>query len=213
MKPFLVALLIIAAQPAFADNDGYYCKGKGYIAFERWMTDDDHIFIVPFGRDGKIGDLISFKLPKKINMNVQALDCGPEVLNLRLRSVTYDRSSRPPKIASDRIQQISISVKRVEKLWVRNSSEESPKNKADFFASTLPNLGNWSRPQTVPLESSDGGHTYELSMTDKQDSQVVSGVGGNVYHHHKTSLIQRDPTGLITAEKIIFEGVFDETID
>ena len=76
------------------------------------------------------------------------------------------------------------------------------------------NLGLWSRPQIITLKSNDNLHSYQLVMeVTTIDKKQLSPASGLIYHEHKTKIIQKDRSGNIILEKVIFKDVFQETVD
>ena len=151
----VLSLLIFCVSDVYADSDGYYCAGPGYVAYQframSWFTMGRHIVRVVKLSDGKAiwaGDAV-------------LKDFQPHLMRCGADHVTvggYDRGwveydidiSRSPSVRAER-------------------SDPNRKFKPGEHA-PLQNLGNWSRATTVTLPpAKNDGFVYLIEITVTQD--------------------------------------------
>jgi hypothetical protein len=102
---------LMAAAPAGADSDGYYCAAEGYLAWETrgFKTDNSHrLFYLPFDGESGVGPRVSIELPDfqlhgmrcmTDRISLYAFDAAHSI-KLDSGAAQYAGSSIPPDIAT-----------------------------------------------------------------------------------------------------------------
>lgn len=176
--------LLLAPAVARADSDGYYCTGRGYIAWETRLDHPGHqLHIVRFSRDGGLARLAPVALEE---FQVHGMKCGDVAVELtgggKVHTVDLSDATRP--VVSTRVASGSASAPQL-------------------------NLGHWSREGVIDLESDAALGEFQLVI-----SKVSRPVSGGVDHYTVTQVVRRDPAaGLERIQDSIqvFEGIFRET--
>ena len=181
----VVAASLLCAVNAFADSDAYDCDARGYLAFEtRLETGKHELHIVRFGTTG-----ITSAAPLALDdFQVHGMSCRPGQIDIHGwdRSYTVDISAAKPVVTS--------------RAAAFNASQATP---AD-------NLGHLGKPQVIDLEAGGAGR-FQLVI-----ARVSKALTGGIEHHTTTRIVQRSanrPGSGIAASRLLFEGVFLETVD
>jgi hypothetical protein len=188
--------IILTPLPAAADSDGYFCTTDNYLAFELRSfntpaINGKHVLkIVRFGSAQGIfwGGEVSFE-----DFQVHEMQCEPE----RVRVAGWDRGYVGYVVDISDPKQLRIVEHLQDSDRKFNANEQGPEPQ---------NLGNWARPGTIQLKSSDPHHTYQLVFTDSQEPRRCT-----IDHHQKTELQQLDIHGNVTQRLVVFEGTSTET--
>ena len=183
----LLILFLLTPAPARADSDGYYCTGRGYIAWEtRLETAEHQLHIVRFSRDGGLVRQASIRLEE---FQVHAMTCAEQSVELvgggKHHTVDLSNVARPA-VTTRAASGNSAGVEQM-------------------------NLGHWSREGVIDLESDAAPGEFQLVI-----SKVSRRVTGGVDHYTVTQIIRRNPAaGLerILQSIRLFEGIFRETVD
>ena len=183
----IVAIVLCFPAHAAADSDGYFCVGRGYLAYERRLAPavKHELRLVRF--DSTIG-IVPAQPIELDDFQVHAMRCLPGVVELTGWNTVYsvDISS-------------GAQAARV---------RATPRDPGQF---TPPdNLGHWAKPQVLTLDA-DGGDRFQLVI-----ARVSQRVAGGIDHHVVSRIIQRRhglPGREIIRSLLLFEGVFRETID
>jgi hypothetical protein len=183
------AVSLLSAGSAFADSDGYFCTSRGYLAFETRLSTDPirhELHIVRFGSGG-IAAVAPIALEE---FQVHGMTCRAGTIEMHGWTQTYsiDITDAKRRTITSRAVQFDPSQTRP----------------AD-------NLGHLAKPQVIDLET-DGTRRVQLVIT--RVSHVPR--PGGIEHHTVTRLVQRATTRIgsaIAASRLLFEGVFLETID
>ena len=178
--------MVCVAAPAWADSDGYYCLGPGYLAYELQTSmgvAEHELRLMRVGTG--IADSITVPLPP---FQVHGMHCTEHrvLISGFDRHYAVDLARTPP---------------RLDETGARASSEAAR------------NLGHWSQAGVVDIEASDPDHRYHLVIT-KADRRIGGASGGVIEHVTTTAIWQRTrDTDRIVAIRPIFHGIFEETID
>ncbi len=183
---FLAVLLTPAI--AMADSDGYYCLGRGYVAFEtRFSTPaSGHLLHVQqFSRAQGIVALPAIALE---DFQVQGMTCGATVVALTDGTTRYAVDLADPRRPVV-------------------TTEAAP---FDPNAPTPANLAHWARDTVIDLEGDGLMGQFQLVI-----SRVSRTVTGGIEHYTFSQLVRRDPEpgGFILESALLFEGIFLETVD
>jgi hypothetical protein len=190
---FLLLIALVSPRSAYADSDGYYCNGPGYLAYQFGMAAppvaEHRLFVLRTNGARGIPEPVAFALPQ---FQVHGIVCGEdwiEVASLTdVYRVTLDASRRPIRYEASR------------------SFEGQPMPK-EFIASQLQNLGPLGgrravrQPIRISIGQSSSGTEYILEITAKPSepprpceammtSRVIETDGGDT------------PIG----ERVIFQG-------
>jgi hypothetical protein len=184
------AIALLAAWPAIAhaDSDGYYCTGRGYLAYEtRFSTPGlEHVLhVVRFSQAN--GITREQRIPLE-DFQVHGMRCGEHAIELAAWTKRYliDLSApEPPRVRTEDANFAS-----------RGTSQS--------------NLGHWALEGVVDLESDGQPGEFQLVI-----GRVSRRVPGGIERYTLTQLIRRDPKpgGQILAVQRIFEGIFLESVD
>ena len=186
----LVAIAVLLSCPAAAraDSDGYYCAGRGYVAYETRLgaSGPQHVLhVVRFSRTGGIGQAQDIPLA---DFQTHGMRCGDRVIEVDAFTVRY---------------LVDVSV------------PERPRTKTENAAldpqrTPQANLGNWARSGVIDLEADGQQGEFQLVI-----SRVSRPVAGGIEHYTVTELIRREPRpgGRILTSQRLFEGIFLETVD
>jgi len=184
----LVLVLFLNPTTLWADSDGYFCAGPGYLAYEfSFSKQMPHtLFVVHF--DSQIGILT----PKTVRIDdyqIHGMNCGRGILELR----GFDKSHFFNVTDRDK-QPVALS---------------KPPQHLDTTDSVSGNLGHWSKAGVIDLGPQGENGAFQLVITKAEKS--VS--GGGIEHFTFSALVQRTKRREILHRLLIFNGIFLETID
>lgn len=184
------AIAIVAmgalAQPVRGDSDGYFCTGRGYIAYETQLVSPSgkhELHIIRFSTAEGITAIPAVELDR---FQVHGMRCHQDEVELVGWNETFTVDLSDTTVTS------------------RAGGAAGRRNGA------TQNLGHWSRPQVVELEAC-GADQFQLVIARFSDG----GKNKGIEHHTVSRVIQRRPEvgGEIVHSLQLFEGVFHETID
>ncbi len=185
------AIVFLLPASAAADSDGYFCTGRGYLAYEtRFATTPSRheLHVVRFSTTRGI---VADQPVILDDFQVHGMRCLPSKVELVGWTMTYS---------------VDISGSRQQP----PRTVESGLRGVDQGKAT-DNLGRLSKPQVVTLEA-DGEDRFQLVI-----ARVSQRVSGGLEHHTVSRLIRRGATRRPGREILdslqLFEGVFLETID
>src|SRR5687767_15632826 len=105
MKTFLLAVVTLLGPGgvgmAYADSDGYYCTGRGYLAYQFGMAPSSvvtphRLYVLRIGTSGGIAEPAELELPA---FQVHGLRCGDGWIDVASFTATYrvtfDGQARP----------------------------------------------------------------------------------------------------------------------
>jgi hypothetical protein len=184
------AMALCTPALANADSDGYFCIGRGYLAYELRPSPPQvahQLHIVRFGSANGIVPAASVPLD---DFQVHGMTCRPGVVELVGWSQTYRVDISDP----DRPETAARAV-------AFDSGQARP----------AVNLGHWAKEQVIDLAADDRPGEFQLVI-----ARVSQRVPGGIEHHTHSRLIRRAPHGSpgsqIVASLTLFEGVFRETV-
>ena len=183
-----IAVLLSCPAAARADSDGYYCAGRGYVAYETRLgaSEPHHVLhVVRFSRSSGIGQTQEIALA---DFQTHGMRCGDGVIELDAFTVPY---------------LVDVSVPERPRTTTENAVLDAPR--------TPPmNLGNWARSGVIDLDADGQKGEFQLVI-----SRVSRPVAGGIEHYTVTDLIRREPRpgGRILTSKRLFAGIFLETVD
>lgn len=179
----LCLILLLLPTVTRADSDGYYCTGRGYLAWETRLDQPGHqLHIVRFSRDAGLVRLAPVALE---DFQVHGMTCGDASVELtgggKVHSVDFSHAARP----------------------VVSTRAASPTSAPQL------NLGHWSREGVTDLESDAAPGEFQLVIS--KASRPVS--GGVDHYTVTQVVRRDPAAGLerITASIKVFEGIFRES--
>lgn len=192
-----LAVVLVFSVPSRADSDGYFCTSKGYLAYELREG------ITP-GVVGHELKVVRFEPQRGIHtaggatlrdFQVHTMTCGGQ--SIEITGYGTVPSGDPPltkcviEIASPR-KDVSIVECTEDPTLQHDWRKEGP---------APPNLGRWGRTGSIPLESLDPDHKYQLLLNFSSKK-----VGENSWEvHRKTELIQVDTQGSVSQRFVVYE--------
>lgn len=191
-----VILLICLATPVYADSDGYYCAGDGFLAVEfrsfntPGLAGGHTLKIAKFDDDGGprwAGEVILE------DFQVHLLVCeGSEV---RIEGVGAPATG----LLSYEVD--AFGTPRISAMASDPSYIFEPRPGPE-------NIGNWARPGMTELHSSKSEHRFQLRITSEPERQA-----GLILHRKRTVLEEVDHTGQVLRTLEINTGTLLETVD
>lgn len=185
---YVIAVVAMGAlaQPVRGDSDGYFCTGRGYIAFEtqlRSPADKHELHIIRFSTAEGITAMPAVELAR---FQVHGMRCHQSEVELVGWNETFTVD----------LSDFTVTSRAGGAAGGRNGAAE--------------NLGHWSRAQVIELEAC-GADQFQLVIARFSDG----GKNQGIEHHIVSRVIQRRPQmgGEIVRSLQLFEGVFHETID
>jgi hypothetical protein len=183
-----IAVLLSCPAAARADSDGYYCAGRGYVAYETRLgaAGPQHVLhVVRISRTGGIGQTQDIPLA---DFQTHGMRCDDGVIELDAFTVRY---------------LVDVSVPERPRTTTENAALDPQRTRQE-------NLGNWARAGVIDLETDGQQGEFQLVI-----SRVSRPVAGGIEHYTVTELIRREPQpgGRILTSQRLFEGIFLETGD
>ena len=211
---YVFIILLIFNSAVYADSDGYYSTGNGVIVYEEWMKYPNKVFLIFFGNDLGISDPVEITLPKQKTMNVNSLQAKENEVTIILRDLKMKRNDAGKFIKEkDNLETYIYDIQNKKSPTLVKQSIKPYDNKNNP-PRPEGNLGLWSNKGVIPLNSNDNSHSYQMVIERKiAGREKISPSSGIINHEHITKIIQKDTSGKNTMEKVIFKGVFQETID
>jgi hypothetical protein len=161
----MVTLLFSWPAVALADSDGYYCAGRGYLAYETRFaaSGTQHVLhILRFSRADGIGQLQLIPLD---DFQTHGMSCGDRSIELAAWSTRY---------------LVDLSVPEQPRIKTENAAFESQKT-------PQLNLGNWSREGVTDLEADGQPGEFQLII-----SRASRRIAGGIEHYTVTQLVRRE---------------------
>jgi len=194
-----IVLTVAAARPAYADSDGYYCAGSGYLAVEFRSfngpgTSAPHVLkIVRF--DEALGPRWTGEVVVE-QFQTHTLTCSAD-------GITFQGAGGLGRgLVSYLVQLDRNGAPRI------LSHTNDPAHSFDHIPPEPPNLGNWARAGVTPLISAGAAHRFQLRVTEtNRRSRSV------IRHDMKTVLEEIDQSGRVIRSLLLNKGSRDETID
>lgn len=187
----LVTLGPLGLGVASADSDGYYCIGRGYVAYQFGMAPlpvaPHRLYVLRIGTTTGIAEPVALELPQ---FQVHGLRCGEGWIDVAaftaIYHVTLDENTRPTR-------------------YEVRPFAEGQKIPQEFFPQL--NLGLLSRagqgmnPQRVSLEMKKDGGGYFLEMSGRPipSERCRTALASRV--------VETDRNGREIHERIIFQGI------
>jgi len=189
----LLSSLFGLTSSAQADSDGYYCAGRGYLAYqfsEISTPAQQTLYLLELDPEKGISPPRTFPLEP---FQVHGMRCLDQAVDL---------------LAWDRIHRIGLDDQPEPRI---DQVEPQPEDSI-FPDFTSENLGRWAHAsQTVPLKTADGPLNFELVIEHQTDSETTR-APGLIRHQVRSFLRQTNAKGVVL-EQDIFSGSRQETVD
>lgn len=192
-----LAVVFAFSVPSRADDDGNFCASKGYLAYElrEGITPGIVGHVVRVVRfDSQQGIRSAGEVTLK-DFQVQMMTCGEE--RIEIAGFGTVRRGDPPLTKC--VIEIGSPQKGVGILDCTDATVQQDWRKV--VGPAPPNLGQWGRAKSIPLESLDPAHKYYLLLDVSKKN-----LGGNSWEmHYKTELIQADAQGNVSRCFVVYE--------
>ena len=179
----LFVVAVISPPLARADSDGYYCVGRGYIAYEtRFSTQPSQhlLHVIQFSSTQGIVRIAPIALE---NFQVHSMTCHATAIELTGWTTRY-----------------LVDISDVQRPAI--TSGPKPGGPGPGEAGRLNRLG------VIDLQGDARPGEFQLVIAG-----VSRPYKGGVTHYRLSQLIQWDPRGRILASHNVFTGIFVETAD
>lgn len=197
MLMLLSGTLLLGASLARADEDGAFCISKGYLTYQLRGG------ITP-GVDGHVVRVVRFE-PKR------GIYAAGEVAieGFQVHGMTCDQDRVSMYGWGMVFQRYVIEIRDPQNVHVVEHSEDAARKFDPAKDGPEPHwLWDEKQPGTLPLESLDPDHKYQLVFTRSQKS-----VEGGIEHSRKAELVQFDSQGNTSQRVVLYNNHFLETID
>ncbi len=187
--------LLLAACPALADSDGYYCIGDGYLAYELRelaSTQPTHTLrIVAVGGPDGIAKPATLALE---DFQVHGMKCRRDDVIL---------------LGSDKSYTVDVSDPGRPRLVAVTALAAGGPVPPGYFAESLSYV---RRSSVTRIPSPRKDRTYELEITHRE--KRIEDSSGHAFEHETTSaLVEKDSRGGVLRREPLHRGVSEETID
>jgi hypothetical protein len=193
----IAALAFLCCTPrARADNDGYFCAGKGYLAYEvnkntTPPATGHSLHVLRFDSARGIYDAGAVDLQ---NFQVHQMSCGED----RVEIAGWGKY----------FQKYVVAISGPGELHIFNFTEDPARKFEPSKEGPEPWNFAFDKRDTIPLESPDTGHKYLLRLTRSEKS-----VQGGIRHSFRAELLQFDLNGAVTQRLLVYKSQSLETID
>jgi len=192
-------LMVAAARPGYADSDGYYCAGSGYLAAEF------RSFNTPAGSGAHVLKIVKFDevLGPRWTGEVIVEQFQTHTLTCNADGITFQGAGGLGRgLVSYVVQLDNNGAPRIA------SHTNDPAHSFDRVPPEPSNLGNWAKPGVTPLITAGTGHRFQLRVTEttRRNQSVIR-------HEMKTVLEEVNQSGRVLRSLLLNKGSRDETID
>jgi hypothetical protein len=179
-----------AAGSAYADSDGYYCIGPGYLAYQFGFaapSERPHrLYMVRIGGPAVISEPVVLELPQ---FQVHGMECAER----RIRLASFDAVYTVPLDANREPASVLVAPLAERGRWPAE------------FTGRQQNLGEWSKAvgtlsvERILLKTNPTGHAIVLEITPTASTErCVTDIS--------TRVIELDATGRVLRERALFQG-------
>jgi hypothetical protein len=183
----LASLIGVFAPPARADNDGFFCSAKGYVAFELRSSHTQglkasHVLrVVRFGSKKGIYQAGEVSLS---DFQVQHMECTQDHVRISGMSKGYT--------------EYAVDISTPDKLRIEDTVRDA--ERVPSTPGPAPETLRFSPPKTILLESSDPANHYKLILntTEKRGKDGLE-------RRSTAEIIEVDPQGKISQRLLLYE--------
>src|SRR5262245_31201221 len=160
----LFTLLPVAVGTAYADSDGYYCAGSGYLAVEFRSFNSPGTSAPHVLKTVKFDEALGPRWTGQVVLE----EFQTHTLTCTADGITIQGAGEPRRgLVSYIVQLDSNGAPRIV------SQTNDPAHSFERIPPEPPNLGNWARPGITPLVSAATTHRFQLRVTET-DRRVQS---------------------------------------
>lgn len=184
------ALLLLLPLSAAADSDGYYCTAPGYLAYETRGLSEAGAHLLHVVRFSRADGIVRFPPLQLDDFQVHAMRCLPGAVYIRGGTAAYVADISDPDRPTLRPYKEGL-----------DTTPPEP----------LRNLGHWSEPGVVDLDSDGAWGEFQLVT-----AAVSRSVDGGIEHFTTSQVVRREDTPgfpRVLEYVTLFTGVFLETVD
>jgi hypothetical protein len=201
LLPLIFILLVVAVESAYADSDGFYCVGPGFLAVEFRSfampgIDAPHIL--------KIVRLDEVQGPRWAGQ-VALEDFQPHTLNCTADRVDISGAGNRDRGLVSYV--VALDTSGMPRIVSHTTDPQHSFNDVSSLA-PLHSLGLWSLPGITVLSSGATPRRYQLHVT-----QMSHRVDRGIDHDMKTVLEELDGSGKISRSLVLNEGTRYESVD
>lgn len=182
--PIVIMVMCLVTASVHADSDGYFCTGRGYLAFETRLGTPPAKHELHIVRFSTAEGIILLPAVELDNFQVHGMRCRVNEIDVVGWNRTYTVNLADQSIASR-----------------AGGAESGTTTRGD-------NLGHWSRPTVLELDAA-GADRFQLVIARVSDGSKA----GGIEHHTVSRVVHRRRHGeQIIRSLQLFEGVFHETV-
>src|SRR5262245_6995100 len=193
MRLLLTAMFLIVAAvvPAFADSDGHYCVGPGYLAVEFRM------FNTPSITGPHVLKILRFdeEMGPRWAGEIAAEDFQTHVLTCGTTRIVFEG------VGDSRRGLVSYVVEVESTGWPRIMSVSNDPSYVFVPRNEPANLGLWARPGITPLPSASKAHHFQLRTTERARRK-----DGAILHDKRTVIEELDGSGRVIRSLQLTQG-------
>ena len=194
MKTVLVGLLIaltpLGLREAYADSDGYYCVGRGYLAYQFGMdvpSNPPRISILKTTNGGQIPAPVGLVLPP---FQVHGMECSDGWVDVtafdRVYRILLDGTTRPVRYETRPLSTAPASRPAIPRM---------------SNLATLSRAAGTLMPERVALGATNRGTNYELVIT-----AAIIPPAEQCRTAIMTRVVETDRSGRELGSRIVFKG-------
>lgn len=180
----ILICIVFAPSAVYADTDGSYCIGQGYVAAEArgiWLKAEEPAIYIIFVGSGVVSDRVVIDSPANRN---RFIHCEADRIIISDGNV-IDLSNR---------QELRV---------MQNLARPA----TEFREDLLPYVRE-SKALSIP--SLDKNYRYTLVLSHVEEA---SSSRGGILHHVSARVVQKDKSGNLIEAKLLTEGIRLETVD
>jgi hypothetical protein len=200
MRSLLIAIfpIVLAVHPAYADSDGYYCVGPGYLAVEF------RSFSTPSINGPHVLKILHFDEEQGPRWTGEVLveDFQTHVLTCGATRIIFEGAG------DSRRGLVSYLVELDSTGWPRIMSVSNDPSYVFVPRDGPANLGLWARPGVTSLPTASKERHFQLHVT-----ATSSRKDGAILHDKRTVIEELDASGQVFRSLQLAQGTQIETID
>lgn len=193
---FSTLAFLLCAPFARADNDGYFCAGKGYLAYEV----NKH---TPPPKIGHSLHVVRFDSSRGLYHAGEV-----ELQNFQVHQMTCSEDRVEISGWGRFFLKYVVGISDPQKLQILDFKEDPARKFDPTKEGPKPANFAFDKRDTIPLESSDASHKYQLRSTRSEKF-----IQGGIRHAYRAELLQMDLHGTVLQRLVVYRSQSLETID
>ena len=201
----LPVLMLFAALPAYANEDGAFCASEGYLAYELQggITPDVNGHVIKVLRFEPQHGIYAAGQVTLEDFQVHEMNCDKNRIKVSGWGLTFQPQMTPA------FQQYIIEISDPQNVHVVDHVEDSTRKFDPSKEGPEPGwFWNERQPGVLLLEFHDPNHKYQLVLNHSEKS-----VQGGFEHFTKAEVTQIDSQGKVSQRWALYQHTFLETID